>query len=109
MEGGDNMAVLSKEKLLESVSERFKDDTSDEVLSFIEDITDTINSYVSGEDWKTKYEENDAAWRQRYKERFFSTDVEKPKDETVIVSEENVDGPENEPTKYEDLFETKGE
>lgn len=101
------MAVLSKEKLLESVSERFKDDTSDEALSFIEDITDTLNSYVSGEDWKTKYEENDAAWRERYKERFFSTDVEKQKDETVNVSEETVDESENEPSKYEDLFETK--
>lgn len=101
------MAVLTKEKLLESVSERFKDDTSDEVLSFIEDITDTINSYDSMDDWKTKYEENDAAWRQRYKERFFSTDVENPKYETVIVSEETVDDSENEPSKYEDLFEKK--
>lgn len=101
------MAVLTKEKLLESVNERFKDDTSDEVISFIEDITDTINSYDSGEDWKTKYEENDAAWRQRYKERFFSTDVEKPKDGTVIVSKETVDDSENEPSKYDDLFETK--
>lgn len=101
------MAVLSKEKLLESVSELFKDDTSDEVLSFIEDITDTINSYDSGEDWKTKYEENDATWRQRYKERFFSSDVEKQKDETVIVSDETVVESENEPTKYEELFETK--
>lgn len=103
------MAVLSKEKLLELVSERFKDDTSDEVISFIEDITDTINSYDSGEDWKTKYEENDATWRKRYKERFFSSDIEKPKHETVIVLEETDDELDNEPSKYEELFEVKEE
>ena len=26
-----------------------------------------------GTDWKAKYEENDAEWRKKYKERFFNT------------------------------------
>lgn len=64
---------LTKEELLNSIKDKFNEDTSDETLKFIEDVTDTINSYEdnSKEDWKAKYEQNDAEWRQRYKERFF--------------------------------------
>ena len=68
------MAVLSKEDFLNLIKERTQDSTDDETLKFIEDATDTINSLSNGgsEDWKTKYEENDKAWREKYKERFFS-------------------------------------
>ena len=68
------MAVLSKEDFLNLIKERTKDNTDDDTLKFIEDATDTINSLsnTDGEDWKTKYEDNDKMWRQKYKERFFS-------------------------------------
>ena len=68
------MSVLSKEDFLNIIKERTKDNTDDDTLKFIEDATDTINSLsnADGEDWKTKYEDNDKMWRQKYKDRFFS-------------------------------------
>ena len=77
------MAVRTKDELLEIIKGRIGDDTSDETISFIEDITDTLSDYeekatnLNNEDWKTKYEENDKMWREKYRERFFSKEVEK--------------------------------
>lgn len=92
------MAVRTKEELLEAVKVRVGDDTSEEALSFIEDITDTYDSMdrqvkESG-DWKGKYDDLSA----KYKERFFSGKAE-PEPE-----------PEPEPPKipmtFDDLFKT---
>lgn len=81
---------LTKEELLNSIKDKFNEDTSDETLKFIEDVTDTINSYEdnSKEDWKAKYEQNDAEWRQRYKERFFQS--EPVKEEPVAEDTQEV-------------------
>lgn len=69
------MAVRKKDELLSAIRARLGDDTSDEALSLIEDFHDTLNDYDSrvGEDWKSKYEENDKTWRQKYRDRFFQT------------------------------------
>lgn len=96
--------VKTKEEILNSIKDILKDDTSDCALSLIEDLSDTLDSAKASDetDWKTKYEENDAQWRQRYRDRFFS----KPAQE-----EEDIDEPEpeetNEPKTFSDLF--KGE
>nr|DAU55343.1 MAG TPA: hypothetical protein [Caudoviricetes sp.] len=49
---------------------------SDEAISLLEDMSDTfddLSSQVSqAGDYKKKYEENDAEWRKRYHDRFFS-------------------------------------
>lgn len=68
------MAVLNKEDLLNTIKNLVGEDTSDETLSAIENINDTIDNYETNlsEDWKSKYEENDSMWRTKYKERFFS-------------------------------------
>lgn len=93
--------IRSRDEILEIVRSRVGDDNSDEALSFIEDITDTMNDYESrladSTDWKTRYEENDKEWRQKYKDRFFNAPV---KDEEVI-EEEIID---ETPKKFEDLF-----
>lgn len=96
------MAVKSKDELLESLKQRFGEDNSDEALSFIEDVTDTFGDYETrlneAGDWKTKYEENDAEWRQKYKDRFFSGDagISEPLPETDVD--------ETKITSYEQLF-----
>lgn len=94
------MAVRTREEILEAVRARVGDDNSDEVIAFIEDITDTLNDYEArlsdSTDWKVKYEENDAEWREKYKARFFGKEVV----ETEIDDEEEVKS-----MKYEDLFE----
>lgn len=101
------MAVRTKDELLEIIRGRIGDDTSDETISFIEDITDTLSDYEEkatnsdNEDWKTKYEENDKMWREKYRERFFSKEVEK---EDEDFSEDEVKS-----LSYDDLFEEKEE
>lgn len=70
--------VRTKDELLASIKDRFKDDTSDETISFIEDVSDTINDLetkaLDETDWKSKYEENDKEWREKYRDRFFNTE-----------------------------------
>lgn len=89
------MSVLTKKDFLNLIKEKTKDSTDDETLKFIEDATDTINSLseTDGEDWKTKYEDNDKMWRQKYKDRFFSAgdsagNAHKPKVEEEEDDEE---------------------
>jgi len=71
------MAIVNKDDLIRRLAERFSDDDSDEVIQLTEDLSDTLNNYDSrvndSEDWKTKFEENDAEWRKKYKERFKDT------------------------------------
>lgn len=81
------MAVKNKDEILESIKTRVGDNTDDETISFLEDVSDTLTDLekrASGdaEDWKTKYEENDKMWRERYTSRFFSKEPEpEPKPE----------------------------
>ena len=72
--------ILSKDELLNKVKERMGEDLTDESLSFVEDVTDTVNHLEknSGEDWEQKYNDLDSSWRKKYTERFF-TDPEEIK------------------------------
>jgi len=89
------MAILDKETLLQRLNERTQNDTSDEMLMFIEDMTDTLNDMSakaenSGGEWEQKYNELDASWKKKYRDRFFNTpaqEPEKPKDEPQDNSE----------------------
>ena len=74
---------------------------SDESISLLEDLSDTFEDLSSqvlqAGDYKKKYEENDAEWRKRYRDRFFSA-VE----ETTIKEDEKDD--EVEKKTFESLF-----
>lgn len=67
------MAVRTRDEILAAIRSRLGDDTSDDALSIIEDIDDTFADYETrtGDDWKSKYDELDAQWRKRYRDRFF--------------------------------------
>lgn len=88
--------ILSKDELLESIKNKFADDTSDDTIKFIEDISDTLSSY-DGEDWKSKYEQNDKEWREKYKNRFFNN----------VSEEEEVEDEQKDESclSYDDLIE----
>ena len=104
------MAVLNKEEFLSRLQERIGEDTSDEAMTFIEDMTDTFNDMEtrskgqSDEEWKTKYEELDKSWREKYKARFFNSETTPAdvKDE----QEDDVKDDAKEKT-YADLFEER--
>jgi hypothetical protein len=86
------MSVLSKDELLKVVNTLVGEGTNDETLKTIEDVTDTINSFSdnANEDWKKKYEENDASWRNKYKERFFSANKEDEEEDKKKQKEEQL-------------------
>lgn len=91
------MAVVERDVLIQRITSLLSEPESDDSLSLIEDVTDTLEA-GSSDDWKTKYEENDAAWRKRYKERF----LKKPDKEPEIEDDEK-----EEKKTYDDLFTMK--
>lgn len=95
------MAVKTREEILESFKTRLGENPDNESISFLEDVTDTLDDLEKkangdGTDWKSKYEENDANWRKKYTERFFS-------DEPEPEPEPKPD-PDNTPRTFSDLF-----
>lgn len=75
------MSVITKEEVMSQLKEHFGEATDDASLKFLEDISDTISDLESkangdGVDWKAKYEENDKAWKEKYRDRFFSSSNE---------------------------------
>lgn len=96
------MAIRTKEEILESIKAKLGDDNSDETISIIEDISDTMDDYDAkvkdSTDWKAKAEQIDAEWREKYKERFFSGSVD---DKSIVEPEEEVEVTEY---RFENLF-----
>lgn len=104
------MAVLNKEQFLARLQERIGEDTSDEAMTFIEDMTDTFNDMETrsngqiDEQWKQKYTELDKSWREKYKARFFNSETT-PAD-VKDTQEDDVKDDAEEKT-YADLFEER--
>jgi len=98
------MAVRTREEMLNIINTRFPGDTSDEVLSLIEDVNDTYNDYenrlADSTNWHEKYEQNDAEWRQKYKDRFFNGGKAEDIDDMIEPDRP----PENRPKTFEELF-----
>jgi len=71
------MAILNRDDFFSRIQTVIGDDTSDDAMSFVEDMTDTYNEMESranesGEDWERRYHELDESWKKKYKHRFFS-------------------------------------
>lgn len=95
------MAVLTKEELLNSLKGFMGEEADDERLTFLENVQDTMNDFETRTqtDWKQKYEENDSAWRQRYRDRFFSEGTDKVDEDLSLPESEKP-----KPMRFEDLF-----
>lgn len=97
------MAIKSKEDLIASIKAVIGEDTTDQSLSLLEDVSDTFTSFESETkdktDWKAKYDELDKSWRQKYRDRFMGETVE---DENDFSEEEE----RKVPRTYADLFTT---
>lgn len=68
------MAVRTVDEIMQSLKARIGEDTSDDAIALISDVSDTLSNFANSDNikWKEKYEENDAEWRKKYKERFFT-------------------------------------
>ena len=68
------MAIVSNEDLIQRVTALIGESTTDENISLIEDVTDTLQDYTNrtqdSTNWQERYNENDREWRKRYTERF---------------------------------------
>lgn len=104
------MAVRTRDEILAAIRSRLGDDTSDDALTIIEDIDDTFKDYETrtGEDWKSKYDELDAQWRKRYRDRFFqkADNVETTPDDVKDDNEEDLKE-ESEVKDFDELFTEK--
>lgn len=105
------MAVLNKEDFMSRLQERIGDDTSDEAMQFIEDMTDTFNDFetrssgLNDEQWQSKIDELDKSWREKYKARFFNTET--TPDDVKGNQEDDVKDDENIEKTFDDLFEER--
>lgn len=106
------MAVLSKEDFFARLHTRIGEDTSDEAISFLEDMTDTFNDLEKratgdGVNWEQKYHDLDESWKKRYRHRFFSGESNTPYDEGDTAGEDFT----SETITVDDLFkeEKKGD
>lgn len=97
------MAVLTREEFFDRVQSVVGTDTSDDMLTFIEDMTDTYNSLeeraTTDGDWEQRYHDLDESWKEKYKKRFFSGGGSSRVIEEVKTEEEKKD------IDYDDLFE----
>ena len=105
------MAVRTRDELMGSFKTIAGENADDATLAFMEDLTDTLSDFDSrlsgSEDWKTKYEENDASWRRKYAERFYNPSSAQPgnNNPTDTLTESGVETEAVVP-RYEDLFTT---
>lgn len=97
------MAVKTRDEIMEAIRKRIGEDTSDEAIALLEDVTDTFTDYetrvADKTDWKTKYDEMDANWRKKYMDRFSGKTGEDIKEE----QEEQIKD-DSEPRTFDDLF-----
>lgn len=71
------MSILNRDEYFEAVHQMVGDDTSEEAITFLENMTDTYNdmeSRSSGDsaEWERKLNALDESWKKRYRHRFFS-------------------------------------
>lgn len=102
--------VLNKEQYMEVVKKIVGDETSDDSLKMLEDLTDTYNSFSNSpsNEWEDKYKELETKHSdltKRYKERFFAPSKEEPIEEPITEPVEDINPDAG--TSYDDLL--KGE
>lgn len=70
------MAILSYDDAINRVRKFIGDTPDGDAVEFLADMVDTLNDMNNGDtDFRKKYEENDAAWRKIYAERFLHGDA----------------------------------
>ena len=105
------MAIVTKSDLLKKINEIAGDNTSDAVLGLLDDVSDTLDDAEKrakgdGENWKEKYEQNDAEWRKKYRDRFMQG-ADDPDEQLPNVGKHVADGGDEKPElkrSFDQLF-----
>ena len=101
------MAIRTKEEIIASIKNKFGDDTSDETIALLEDISDTLDTTKDGIEWKQKYEENDRQWREKYTSRFYDTGADDKKDKPEDKPDDKDEEAKASTVTFNDLFTEK--
>lgn len=93
------MAVRTREEIMTSLSEFLGDNTSDEAINLVQDISDTLGDANAQrvQDLQKQLKEQDDTWRKKYRDTFFSGKPEKDDDEPE----------DKKPRSFADLFKTE--
>lgn len=106
------MAKLSKEDLIKKVNEMFGEDATDEQISLLEDISDSMGDSNNDELETTKQALAQAQtdlkeFKQKYRERFLGG-VDNNPSRKDVHDEQNEEGEtEDKKLSYDDLFKTE--
>ena len=93
------MAIRTRDEIMSQLQNIIGEDTSDETLTFIQDVSDTLGDNSSAQrisDLEKQLQDQDQDWRKRYRDAFFTG-----KPDEAIKDEEEDNPP---PRKFEDLF-----
>ena len=101
--------VKTKDELLSSFKSLIGERDDDDTIQFLEDFSDTVDSFSKADEWRRRYEENDKEWRERYRARFFDGGAVEPAPTPGEVVERHDEDTEDESREYtyEELFEKK--
>lgn len=88
------MSVRKKEELLSSINAIIGENPTDEALALLDDVSDTIDEYETNQ---RSVEDVDKQWREKYRQRFFSTDENIDDEKTMGIDKPT-------PKTFEDLF-----
>ena len=95
------MAIRTRDEIMTQLQTMVGEDTSDETLTFIQDVSDTLGADNSAQritELENKLEEQDQAWRKKYRDAFFTGKPDSSYEEE----------PENKkPKRFKDLFKTE--
>lgn len=89
----------TREEIMSKLQTIVGEDTSDEVLEFVQDVSDTIGDDTSAQriaELEQQIETNDKEWRRKYRDAFFTGKTEEIEED--IETEK--------PKRFEDLFTT---
>lgn len=109
------MSVKSKEELIEQIKKAVGDNTSDDIITLLEDVSDTLDNTKGGStkeledkiaELENKVKETDDNWRKKYTDRFYNPDPALIKQE---VHDDALDDDTKEdyqtPQSFDELFE----
>lgn len=94
------MAIKTKQEVLDGLKKFIPDeDTSDDTLAFLKDVSDTLDAGADGAAWKQKAEDTEKEWKQKYKEAFYNP--------PQVVDKKDEEEKPPKPKTYADLFKTE--
>lgn len=106
------MAKLSKEDLIKKVNEMFGEDATDEQISLLEDISDSMGDSNNDELESTKKALTQAQtdlkeFKQKYRERFLGGVDNNPSPQDIKNDDKEDGETEDKKLSYDDLFKTE--